>query len=71
MKEEKEWDQTADADTVEGSIERVMREEIMETCKHLKIEKAPGLSEVYAEMTPPGGDVGIKVTRIIATNPWL
>ena len=26
-----EWDHTADADTVEGPIERVMREKIMDT----------------------------------------
>ena len=30
MNEENEWDQFADADTVEGPNERVMREEIME-----------------------------------------
>ena len=31
--DENEWDQIADADTVEGPIERVMREEIMEALK--------------------------------------
>ena len=35
-----EWDQIAD--TVEEPIERVMREEIMEALKYLKIGKAPG-----------------------------
>ena len=30
MNEENEWDQISDAYTVEGPIERVMREEIME-----------------------------------------
>ena len=40
MNEENEWDQIAD--TVEGPIERMMREEIMEALKYLKIGKAPG-----------------------------
>ena len=30
INEENEWDQLAGADTVDGPIERVMREEIME-----------------------------------------
>ena len=33
MNEENELDQMADTDTIEGAIERVMREEIMETFK--------------------------------------
>ena len=33
MTEENEWDLIADADTVEGPIERVMREEIVEVFK--------------------------------------
>ena len=47
MTEENEWDQIADADAVEGPIERVMREEMMVAFKYLKIGKAPGLTEVY------------------------
>ena len=50
MNEENEWDQIADADAVEGPIERVMREEIMEAFKYLKIGKATGPTEVHAEM---------------------
>ena len=41
MNKENEWDQIADADTVQEPIERVLREEIMEAFKHLKIGKAP------------------------------
>ena len=59
MDEENEWDQIADA--VEGPIERVMREEIMEAFKYLKIGKTPGPTEVYAEMILASGDVGIRV----------
>ena len=46
MNEKNECDQIADA--VEGPIERVMREEIMEAFRYLKIGKAPGPTEVYA-----------------------
>ena len=42
LNEDNEWGQIADADTVEGPIERVMREEIMEAFKYLKIGKALG-----------------------------
>ena len=38
-----------------------MREDIMETFKYLKIEKAPEPTEVYAEMIIASGDVGIRV----------
>ena len=35
MNEENEWDQIVDAHSVQGPIERVMREEIMEAFKYL------------------------------------
>ena len=59
MNEENELDQIAD--TVEGPIERVMREEIMEVFKYLKIGKAPEPTEAYAEIIPSSGDVLIRV----------
>ena len=37
------------------------REEIMEAFKYVMIGKAPGLTEVYAEMILASGDVGIRV----------
>ena len=61
MNEENEWDQIADADTVMGPIERVMREEIMKAFKYLRTEKASGLTEVYAKMILASGDIGIGV----------
>ena len=57
MNEEKEWDQIEDADDVEGPIQRVTREEIMEAFEHLKIGKTPVSSEVHAEMILANGDV--------------
>ena len=61
MNEKNKWDKFADADVVEGPIERVMREEIIEAVKYLKIGMAPGPTEVNAEMILAGGDVGIGV----------
>ena len=59
MNEENEWDQIAD--TVEGPIEREMREEIIEAFKYLKIGKTPGPTDVYAEMILASEDIGIRV----------
>ena len=42
MNEDNDWNQIADADAVEGPIERVMRKKIMDAFKHLKIGKASG-----------------------------
>ena len=61
MNEENEWDQIADVYTVEGPIKRVMREELMEAFKYLKIEKASGPAKVYTEMILASGDVRIRV----------
>ena len=49
------------ANTVHGSIEGVLRAEILEAFKHLKIGMAPGPSESYAEIIPASGYVGIRV----------
>ena len=58
MNKENEWDQIAD--TVEGPIEREMREEIIEAFKYLKIGKVTGPTEVYAEMILASEDIGIR-----------
>ena len=59
INEDNEWDQIADADVVQGPIERVLSEEVMEAINHLKIGKASGSSDVYAKMIPASGDVGM------------
>ena len=61
MNEGIECDQIAD--TVEGAIERLMREELMEALKHLKIGKATGQSEVYTEMILASGCIEIRVLK--------
>ena len=55
MKEDNEWDKIAD--TVEGPIERVMREDIVEAFRHTKIGKAPGPTEDYAKTILASGNV--------------
>ena len=61
MNEENELDQIADADVLDGPIERVMRDEIMEEFKYVTIGKVPVPTEVYTEMILASGDVGITV----------
>ena len=59
MSEENEWYHIAD--TVQGQIERVLKEEIMEAFKHLKVGIVTGSSEVYVEIILASGVVGIRV----------
>ena len=66
--EENKREQISDADNVEGPIEGVMREEITEALKYLKIGKAPWPSEVYAVMIVASGDVGINVDGTLQKN---
>ena len=61
MNKENEWDKIIDTDAVEGQIERVMREEIMKAFKYLKIGKAPGPTEAYAETILASGDAEMRV----------
>ena len=51
MIEENECDQITDADTIEETIERAMRD------KYLLIGKAPGPFEFYAEMILVSADI--------------
>ena len=61
MNEENEWDQIVDANAVEGPIESVMREDIMEAWKYLKIGMAPGPIEAYAESIQTIEDAEMRV----------
>ena len=54
LNEENEWDQIV-----------VMRGEIMEAFKYLTIGKAPGPTDVYAEMILASGDVRIIVRMLL------
>ena len=61
MNEENRYDKIADEDTGEELIQIVMRYEIMVALKHMKMGKAPGPSEVHAEMIVTSRDVGNRI----------
>ena len=46
MNEENEWDQNVKAELVEGTVERVSREEVVKAIREMKAGKAAGPSEV-------------------------
>ena len=68
MNEENEWDQNAQADLVEGPVERVSREEVVKTLEKMKAGKAPGPSEVSVEMIAASGEIGIDVMVELCQN---
>ena len=54
MNEENEWERMVETDLVEGSVEKVVRNEIVEAIQTMKSGKATGTSEV-------SGEIGVKV----------
>ena len=60
MIEENEWDRMVETDVVEGSVERVARNEIVEAIQSMKSGKATGTSGVSVEMIVESGDIGVK-----------
>ena len=63
MNVENEWDQMVEADMVEGPVERVTDEEVMEAMKKMKLVKAAGPSEVNMDMIIASGKFGIGVIK--------
>ena len=61
MNEEKEWDHVVETDVVEGPVEKVARNEIVEAMQKMKSGKATGPSQVSAEMIVASGEIGLKV----------
>ena len=61
MNEENEWDRMVETDLVEGLVEKVARNEIVEAIQSTKSGKATGPSEVSVEMIVAGGEIGVKV----------
>ena len=51
MNEENEWDQMVETDVVEGHVEKMARNEIVEAMHTMKSGKATRPSEVSVEMT--------------------
>ena len=61
MNEEDEWDYMLETDLVEGPVEKVARNEIVEAMQRRKSGKATGPSEVSVEMIVASGEIGVKV----------
>ena len=61
---ENEWDQTVEADMVEGPVEEVTDEEVMEAMIKMKLGKAAGPSEVNMDMIIASGKFGVGVIKI-------
>ena len=61
MNEENEWDRVVETDLVEGPVEKVVHDEIVEAMQSMKSRKATGTSEVSVEMIVASGEIGVKV----------
>ena len=59
--EENEWDHMVEIDVVEGPVEKVACNEIVEAMQRMKSGKAIGPSEVSVEMIVASGEIGVKV----------
>ena len=60
MNEENEWDRVVETDLVEGPVERVACNEIVEAIQSMKSRKATGTSEVSVEMIVAVAKSGLK-----------
>ena len=63
MNVENEWDQMAKADMVEGPVEEVTYEEVMEAMNKMKLGKAAGPFEVNMDMIMESGKFGVGVLK--------
>ena len=61
MKEENEWDHMVETDVVEGPVEKMARNKIVEAMQRMKSGKATGPSEVSVEMIVANGKISVKV----------
>ena len=60
---ENEWDQMVEADMVEGPIEGVTDEEVMEAMNKMKLEKAAEPSKVNMDTIIASGKFGVEVIK--------
>ena len=61
MNEENEWDQMVEAVVVQGPVEKVHHNEIVEAMQKMKSGKVTGPSEVSVGMIIASGEIGVKV----------
>ena len=64
MNVENEWDQMVEVAMVEGPVEGVIDEEVMEAMNKMKLGKAAGPSEVNMDMIIASGTFGIGVIKL-------
>ena len=60
MNEENEWDRMVKTDVVEGPVEKVVRNEIVEANQKMKSGKVTGPSKVSVKMIVANGEIGVK-----------
>ena len=60
MNDENKWNNTVETDVVEGPVEKVPRNEIVETMQKMKLGKATGPSEVSVETIVSSNKIGLK-----------
>ena len=58
MNEQNDWDHNVEGDAVEGSVDCVSREVVLQALNEMKTEKAPGPSELSLELIAASGGVG-------------
>ena len=70
MNEENEWDHMVETDVVEGQVETVARNEIVEAMQKMKSGKATGPSEVSVEMIVASGKIRIVLVNCVSVY-WM
>ena len=65
MNVENKWDQMVEVDMVEGPVEGVTDEEVMEAMNKMKLGKAAGPSEVSMDMVIADGKSMVLVERVL------
>ena len=61
MNEENKWDRMVETDLVEGPVEKVAHNEIVEAIQNMKSGKATRTSKVRMEMIVASGEIVVKV----------
>ena len=61
MNDKNKWNNKVETDVVEGPVEKVPRNEIVEAMQKMKLGKATGPSEVSVETIVSSNEIGVKV----------
>ena len=73
MNEENKWDhgEMVKTDVVEGPVEKVARNKIVEAMQRMKSGKTTRPSEVSVEMVVASGQIGVKVMLQLFSVYWM